>query len=241
MNSSKRAVIITARVHPGEVQASFAVEGMVNFLLSDHARAKELRKKYIFYVVPMLNPDGVIQGNHRTDLAGYDMNRRWNDPSPWLHPVMYAVKNLAAIINEERAIDVFCDIHGHFQACGGFMYCCSYNKGQGQGISKKDSENDAMLRVIPHLLSAKNEYFSMKDCSFNMEAYKAGSARQAMFNDFKIVNSFTLENSFFARYTEEEKKRITQQRQKEIEDTSKDRTDKRKQPGPDPQQDTEHS
>ena len=108
----------------------------------------------------MLNPDGVIQGNHRTDLAGYDMNRRWADPSPWLHPIMYSVKNLASIVSEERAIDVFCDIHGHFQPCGGFMYCCSYNKGQGQGVSKKDAENDAMLRVIPHLLSTKNEYFS---------------------------------------------------------------------------------
>jgi len=67
-----------------------------------------------------------------------------------------------------------------------------------------------MLRVIPHLLTGKNEYFSMNNCTFNMEQYKAGSARQAMFNDFKIINSFTLENSFFARYTEEEKRKINQ-------------------------------
>jgi len=53
-------MIVTARVHPGETQASFALEGIVGFLLSDHARAKELRKKYIFQIVPILNPDGVI-------------------------------------------------------------------------------------------------------------------------------------------------------------------------------------
>jgi murein tripeptide amidase MpaA len=86
MNFDKKAMIITARVHPGETQASFALEGMVNFLLSSHKKAVELRKHYIIYVVPMLNPDGVIQGNHRTDLAGYDMNRRWVNPSPWIHP-----------------------------------------------------------------------------------------------------------------------------------------------------------
>jgi len=51
---------------------------MVSFLLSDHPRAKEIRKGMIVYVVPMLNPDGVIQGNHRTDLCGMDMNRRWS-------------------------------------------------------------------------------------------------------------------------------------------------------------------
>jgi hypothetical protein len=41
-----------------------------------------------------------------------------------------------------------------------------------------------------------------------------------MFNDFKIVNSFTLENSFFARYTEEERNEINQQMQKQIENGS---------------------
>ena len=114
MNSNKRAMIITSRVHPGETQSSYALEGMVKYLLSSKKRAVELRKNYIFYVVPMLNPDGVIQGNHRTDLLGFDMNRRWAEPSPWLHPIMFAVRTLATIIKEERPIDVFCDIHGHF-------------------------------------------------------------------------------------------------------------------------------
>ena len=39
----------------------------------------------------------------------------------------------------------------------------------------------------------------MEYTTFNMEQYKQGSARQAMFNDFKILNSFTLENSFFSK------------------------------------------
>ena len=107
-------MIITSRVHPGETQSSYALEGMVKYLLSSKKRAVELRKNYVFYVIPMLNPDGVIQGNHRTDLLGFDMNRRWAEPSPWLHPIMYAVRTLATMIKEERPIDVFCDIHGHF-------------------------------------------------------------------------------------------------------------------------------
>jgi len=107
-------MIITSRVHPGETQSSFALEGIVKFLLSDCVEAKQLRNQYIFYVVPMLNPDGVIHGNHRVDLLGYDMNRRWCDPSPWIHPQMYAIRNLVNMIQEERKIDVFCDIHGHF-------------------------------------------------------------------------------------------------------------------------------
>jgi murein tripeptide amidase MpaA len=60
MNFDKKCMIVTARVHPGETQASFALEGMVNFLLSNHKKAVEIRQNYIIYVVPMLNPDGVI-------------------------------------------------------------------------------------------------------------------------------------------------------------------------------------
>lgn len=37
--------------------------------------AVDLRKRMNFFVVPMLNPDGVIMGNSRTSAAGKDLNR----------------------------------------------------------------------------------------------------------------------------------------------------------------------
>jgi murein tripeptide amidase MpaA len=37
--------------------------------------ANELRKRVIFKIVPMLNPDGVIVGNNRTSFIGKDVNR----------------------------------------------------------------------------------------------------------------------------------------------------------------------
>ena len=35
-------------------------------------------KNYVFYVIPMVNPDGVVFGHYRTNLAGKDLNRKWN-------------------------------------------------------------------------------------------------------------------------------------------------------------------
>lgn len=35
-NYGKKAIIITSRVHPGEIQASYALEGLLRFLLTDH-------------------------------------------------------------------------------------------------------------------------------------------------------------------------------------------------------------
>jgi len=43
LNHHKRAIIITSRVHPGETQASFSLEGIVNYILGDSEEAKELR------------------------------------------------------------------------------------------------------------------------------------------------------------------------------------------------------
>ena len=41
------------------------MEGIINFLTSDTYEAKILRDKFVFKIIPMLNPDGVIHGNYR--------------------------------------------------------------------------------------------------------------------------------------------------------------------------------
>ena len=51
-------IILTARVHPGESNASWIMHGIIDFLTSDHPKANDLRNKFVFKVVPMLNPDG---------------------------------------------------------------------------------------------------------------------------------------------------------------------------------------
>ena len=49
---------------------------MLRFLTDpDNHEAQLLRDKYIFKIIPMLNPDGVINGNYRCNLAGFDLNR----------------------------------------------------------------------------------------------------------------------------------------------------------------------
>lgn len=39
MNWNKKAIVITSRVHPNECQASFSLEGMVSWIMSDDERA----------------------------------------------------------------------------------------------------------------------------------------------------------------------------------------------------------
>lgn len=52
----------------------------------------ELLKKYVFKVFPMVNVDGVVYGNFRCDLGGFDLNRNWKDPDKLLHPQVFGIK-----------------------------------------------------------------------------------------------------------------------------------------------------
>lgn len=117
--------MISSRVHPGESNASFIMEGIIQFLMSDEMDAMYLRDTYVFKIVPMLNPDGVIVGNYRTSLGGHDLNRQWLNPSMRQSPEIYAIKDMIKKTLECRKIDLFVDIHGHSRQKNIFIYGCS--------------------------------------------------------------------------------------------------------------------
>jgi murein tripeptide amidase MpaA len=67
---AKKGVFISARVHPGESNSSWMMKGLIEFLTSCAPEAKALREHFVFRIVPILNPDGVINGNYRCCLSG---------------------------------------------------------------------------------------------------------------------------------------------------------------------------
>lgn len=75
--SVRKCIILTSRVHPGETNASWVMKGVIDFLVSEDDHAKFLRNTFVFKIIPMLNPDGVIVGNYRCSLMGQDLNRQW--------------------------------------------------------------------------------------------------------------------------------------------------------------------
>jgi len=46
------------------------MDGVLEYLVSDDEKAAFLRETYVFKIIPMLNPDGVIVGNYRCSLSG---------------------------------------------------------------------------------------------------------------------------------------------------------------------------
>ena len=97
------------------------------FITGDSPEAQELRKTYIFMLVPMLNPDGVINGNYRTSLIGKDLNRQWLKPSESTMPTVHHLKKLLHRLgtDKESTLEIYCDLHGHSRKKNIFFYGCS--------------------------------------------------------------------------------------------------------------------
>jgi murein tripeptide amidase MpaA len=78
----KPTIFLTARVHPGEVQSSYVLKGLVDFLMSHSKQAKKALEHYNFKIIPLLNPDGVARGYYRLDTHNHNLNRFYLDPDP---------------------------------------------------------------------------------------------------------------------------------------------------------------
>ncbi|GIL75186.1 hypothetical protein Vretimale_7859 [Volvox reticuliferus] len=205
----RKGVVVSARVHPGESNASWMMKGVLDFLMGPSLDARILRDAFVFKIIPMLNPDGVITGNYRCSLAGVDLNRVWNDPSRKLHPVIHATKLYLKQLLDEREVVMFCDLHGHSRKRGVFMYGCEKKMPRDQNPAfpgwphpgSVGGQTSIPWRFQEKLLPLLIQYnapdlFSYQNCSFKVQKSKSGTSRVVGFRELGLINSFTVEASF---------------------------------------------
>ncbi|XP_068524998.1 cytosolic carboxypeptidase 3 isoform X2 [Anas acuta] len=186
-DTKRKAVILTARVHPGETNSSWIMKGLLDYILGNSHKAQRLRDTFVFKVVPMLNPDGVIVGNHRCSLTGKDLNRKYKCKVKKCYPSIWYTRNMIRRVMEKRDIFLYCDIHGHNRKQNVFMYGCEREQ--------QPKAPYLQPRAFPLLLS-KNcpDKFSFPDCRFRVRKSKEGTGRVVMWK-MGINNSYTLEAS----------------------------------------------
>ena len=182
---NKKGIILIARQHPSETVGSWKIKGAIDFLLGESDEAKFLRDNFIFKIIPMINVDGVINGNTRTSIAGCDLNRRWIKPNEFLHPEIYFCKDL--IYNFANKINIECiiDFHGHFGAFNSFFY------------GNFDKDNFSFCKFFPFICGKINDIISFEKSKFLMPKFKKGTGRIHLFEELNIENIFTLETSYF--------------------------------------------
>jgi hypothetical protein len=183
---AKKGIVLSARVHPGETVGSWMMRGVLFFLTDpENEEARKLREHFVIKVIPMLNPDGVINGNYRCSLAGCDLNRRWRNPSKNLHPTIFYTKKLILDMQRERGLALYCDLHGHSRKQNVFMYGCDY------------PERPEACRVFPLILSKLSPFFCFESCRFGVQRSKESTARVSLFKEIEVCpNIFTMESTF---------------------------------------------
>ena len=183
----RKAIVIIGRQHPGETVGSYVVKGCIDFLMGESEEAKKLREIYVFKIVPMMNPDGVLVGNSRTSFAGCDLNRRWSKPNEIIHPEVYSVKQMITKLSNQRKIAFIIDCHGHFGTFNSLFYC-----------NYKD--NKRTCKLFPYICSKLSKIINFQQCTFAMPKYKQSTERIVLFNELSDEdnnNIVALETSFF--------------------------------------------
>uniref|UniRef100_UPI00398F85EE cytosolic carboxypeptidase 4 n=1 Tax=Pristiophorus japonicus TaxID=55135 RepID=UPI00398F85EE len=197
---NRQYMVLTARVHPGESNASWVMKGTLEFLVSNDPIARSLRDSYIFKIIPMLNPDGVINGCHRCSLSGEDLNRQWSEPSPDLHPTIYHTKGLLSYMRSiDRTPLVYCDYHGHSRKKNVFMYGCSLKETLWQSGSSIDTatlNEDIGYRTIPKVLDKISPAFAINRCLFLVQKSREATARVVVWREIGVLRSYTMESTY---------------------------------------------
>ncbi|KAK1942795.1 Cytosolic carboxypeptidase 1 [Phytophthora citrophthora] len=169
------------------------MQGMLDYLTGPSTGAVILRRNFIFKVVPMLNPDGVINGNTRVGLAGWDLNRKWSNPIEQLFPTVYHLKQQLAHFQAHGRVAIYCDLHGHSINRNIFTYGCYTSK------KKADTSNPTVKtdpRVFPMIVARHAPCFSFSSCDFSVHKSKLTTARVVVNQELGVTNSYTLEASF---------------------------------------------
>ncbi|KHJ47435.1 zinc carboxypeptidase [Trichuris suis] len=188
-------IVISSRVHPGESNSSWMMHGLLNYLVSPQPRACLARSLFIFKIIPMLNVDGVVNGNHRCSLAGEDLNRQWVHPDKSLFPSVYHTKNLIGYLHHiGKTPLVYCDFHGHSRKKNIFAYGNNPNLSWYSGDRK--SQHQFEFYQLPEILDDISPAFHLKYCSFDIKKNKEGSARVAVWRDTSLCRAYTMEASY---------------------------------------------
>ncbi len=104
----KKTVWLMFRQHSWETGSSWAGEGAVRALLQDDG----LRRRVIWKIFPLCDPDGVARGGVRFNVNGYDLNRNWDVDDPVKMPEITAQrKAVKDWIGNGHSIDLFFSLH----------------------------------------------------------------------------------------------------------------------------------
>ena len=84
-----------------------------------------------------------------------------------------------------------CDFHGHSRKKNVFMYGCHFPTNEVM------NPTNSIIHAVPEQVAQVCPIFNFKDCKFTCEKEKETTARIVLYKELGILNSYTLETTFY--------------------------------------------
>lgn len=181
----KKIVIVSARVHPSETASSYMFEGFLNSFLNKTQEVQEFLNEHVLVMIPVLNPDGVVNGFTRSDLNGLNLNANYkladlNTPS------IYALKKMIRYMNQRNGVDFYLDFHSHFTKRAFFLF--------GNPIRQK---NYRRILRFPFLVKNNEPEFSLSNSKFGSDKSDESTSRKEIYKYTKLKQIYTVEANYW--------------------------------------------
>jgi len=98
------------------------LQGMIDFLISDNEDAQRMRDAFVWYIAPMVNPDGVYLGKSRGTSENRNANRDWMNGET---VEINLIREHIILIDTTYGIDFFIDWHSQMDDTSWYNYVYS--------------------------------------------------------------------------------------------------------------------
>ncbi len=111
--SAPNRVFIRVRSHAWEAGGNWVIQGMIRSLIQGVSNSSKYLDRYAVYIMPMANKDRVANGGTRFNMAGENLNRKWDKPAnPRYNPENAALESwLEQMIDQGLKPDLAIDFH----------------------------------------------------------------------------------------------------------------------------------
>jgi hypothetical protein len=131
---------------------------MINELTSGSEYSRSLLKQTIFYIVPIINPDGVIGGYSRSTSTGVNVEVNWDRTDSLTTPEVKVLKKKLTELTSVKPMDLLLNMHSQI------ANSATYWIHTAESTSGKTYRNQLLLS---NLTINDNPYYTSKDQSFS--------------------------------------------------------------------------
>ncbi len=153
---NKKVVYIHGRIHPSESPSSWHLESLIEHIIEDK---DEALCNTIFYVVPIINPEGVDDGLSRTNRQGVNVENNYNHSDALTQAEPQAAKSLIRALKSSGLTPSIC-LNMHSQSTPKLTYWIHTAESTSSAHNRQSS-------LLAALNIDTNPHFKWQDLSYS--------------------------------------------------------------------------